>query len=224
MEKDVETSIILPCLNEEQGVGFCIDKIKKVIEQNQINAEIIVVDNGSVDNSCKIIKGKNVNLILQPKKGYGNAYLSGIESAKGNLLIMGDSDGSYDFSEIPKFLSELKNGNDFVIGNRFNKIENRAMPFLHRYIGNPILRMMLRAHGLKINEVCTGFIGVKKEKILEMNLKEQGMEFSSEILTKAVQNDLRIKEIPITYHKRFGESKLRTFRDGFRHFKFLVGF
>lgn len=218
--KDV--SVVLPCLNEEKGVGFCIDKIKETAETNNLNVEIVVVDNGSVDRSCEIVKDKGVNLILESRKGYGNAYLAGLKNAKGKYIIMGDSDGSYDFSEISRFVNYLKNDYDFVIGNRFNKnMENMAMPFLHKYIGNPLLRLFLKFKGWKNKEVCTGFVGVKKECILGMDLKESGMEFSSEILVKAVKDNLKIKEIDIVYHKRFGKSKLRTFRDGWRHFWFL---
>ncbi len=218
-----EVSVVVPCLNEEQGVGFCIDRIKEVVERNRINAEIIVVDNGSIDKSREVILKKGVKLVVEPKKGYGSAYLSGFKIARGEFIIMGDSDGSYDFYEIPRFVFELKKGYDFVIGNRFNKkMKKGAMPFLHKYVGNPILRILLWIRGFKQKEVCTGFVGIKKQELDKMNLKKTGMEFSSEILVKAAKRKLKIKEIDIVYGNRFGKSKLRTFRDGWRHFRYLV--
>jgi len=216
----MDISVIMPCLNEERSLGDCIDQVKEVIKKQNYHAEIIVVDNGSKDKSKQIAIEKEVRLIEEPKKGYGNAYISGINHANGKIIIMGDCDGTYDFNEIPNFIENLKI-NDFVIGNRFYDIQNGAMPFLHRYIGNPILRLMLRVYGLKINEVCTGFIGIKKPVLENLNLKEPGMEFSSEFLVKIAKNRLKIKELPITYYKRKGKSKLRTFHDGLRHFWFL---
>ena len=121
INKNPEISIILPCLNEEQGIGFCLEQIKNVIEKNDLDAEIIVVDNGSTDNSCNIIKEKGIRLVSEKEKGYGAAYLKGFESANGRYLFLADPDGTYDFNEIPRFINELKNGHDLVIGNRFKR-------------------------------------------------------------------------------------------------------
>jgi len=218
-----KVSVILPCLNEEESIGTSIQKIQKVFINYKIDGEIIVVDNNSTDNSSKIAKQFEIQYIFEPKRGYGNAYLSGLKSANGKYLIFGDPDNSYDFNEIPNFLFHLKEY-DFVLGSRFKgKMEKGSMSSLHRYIGNPGIRFLLRIlFGLKISEPSTGFFGIREEVLKQLKLKEPGMEFSSEILIRVKKNGLRLKEIPINYHKRAGKSKLRTFRDGFRHLKFMI--
>lgn len=226
--KNPEISIILPCLNEEQAIGSCLDQIKQVIEENklkaEINAEIIVVDNGSTDNSCKIAKEKKVKLIEEKERGYGAAYLRGFKEAKGIYIFMADSDGTYDFSEIPKFVSELRNGADFVIGNRFHgKIEKGAMPFSHQHIGNPILSAVLRLFfKTKIRDAHCGMRAITKSALEKLNLRTTGMEFASEMVIKAAKNKLKIKELSINYHKRKGSSKLNSFPDGWRHLRFML--
>ncbi len=219
----IKVSVVLPCLNEEESIGQSIQKIQNVFEKNEIDGEVIVVDNGSTDNSAKIAKQFKIKYIFELKKGYGNAYLSGFKHVKGDYLILGDPDNSYDFNEIPRFLVHLQN-NDVVLGSRFKgEIKRGAMPFLHQYIGNPGINLLLRVlFNIKVSESSTGFIGFRKEILKKLQLKEQGMEFSSEMLVRIKRNKLRIKEIPIVYHKRIGKSKLRTFRDGFRHLRFLV--
>jgi len=180
---NVKLSIVLPCLNEEASVGICIEKIFQVLIKNNIDGEIIAVDNNSTDRSAEIIKNTKAVYVFEQSRGYGNAYLAGIKRAQGKYIIMGDPDGSYDFSEIPKFLYTLENEIDFVIGSRFaGQIEKGAMPFLHRYVGNPMIRFLLRSfYGLNISEPSTGFIGIGKNDLDKMMLKQTGMEFSSEI-------------------------------------------
>ncbi|MCL5018709.1 MAG: glycosyltransferase family 2 protein [Candidatus Pacearchaeota archaeon] len=212
-----EISVILPCYNEEKSLGFCIDEIRKVSRENNLNPEIIVVDNNSIDRSREIAKEKKVNYLFEEKKGYGSAYLAGLKSANGQILIMADCDGSYDFNDMPKFLNELEN-NDLVVGNRANK---NLLPILNR-IGGFLINKMLKRKGLNIKESCTGFIGIKKEKLDLLNLKKQGMEFSSELLVRANEKELKIQEIDINFRQRIGKSKLKIFRDGFRHLKFLL--
>lgn len=138
-------SVVMPCLDEEQAIGNCISKLQKVFSENNIDGEIIICDNGSTDNSVTIAKSFGVQVVLQPKRGYGNAYLKGFSFARGKYLIMADADGTYDFNEIPNFLRKLINEkNDFVTGSRYLKgFEIKTMPFLHRYIGNPLLTMIL---------------------------------------------------------------------------------
>lgn len=219
----VKVSVILPCLNEEKAIGLSIQKIQNVFRKYNIKGEIIVVDNGSTDNSSKIAKKFKIKYIFEPKRGYGNAYLSGFKHAEGKYLILGDPDNSYDFNEIPRFLFYLQEY-DTVLGSRFKgRIEKGAMPSLHRYIGNPGIRLLLRIlFDLKLSEPSTGFIGLRKEVLVKLRLKESGMEFSSEILVRIKKNGLRLKEIPINYYKRLGTSKLRSFRDGLRHLRFLI--
>lgn len=223
-DKNPELSVILPCLNEEQGLGLCIDNIKKVIKNNNLDAEIIVVDNGSTDNSCRIAQELGVKLVQEKERGYGSAYLKAFKEAFGKYLFLADSDGSYDFNEIPGFIEQLKNGYNFVIGNRFKgKIEKGAMSWSHQYIGNPILSAILRLFfKAKIHDTQCGMRAITKEAQEKLNLKTTGMEFASEMVIKAIKNKLRLKELPINYYKRKGESKLKSFADGWRNLRFML--
>lgn len=212
-----EISIIMPCFNEEKSLGFCIDEIREVSRKNNINPKIIIVDNNSIDKSLETAKRKKVKCVFEANKGYGSAYLEGFKHVKGDFVIMADCDGSYDFNDIPKFLIELEN-NDLIIGNRLNK---NLLPILNRF-GGFIINKLLKLRGLNIKESCTGFIGIRKDKLFSLDLKKQGMEFSSELLVRANENGLKIKEIDINFRQRIGKSKLRIFEDGFRHLKFLL--
>ncbi len=141
---EVEVSIILPCLNEEKSIAKCLQKIKAVIEKNALNAEVIVVDNNSTDNTAKIVSEffphfSHLHLVEEKKQGYGSAYLAGLKSATGNYFFMADADGTYDFEDIPRFIEKLKEGYDMVVGNRFSgMMAKESMPWLHRYVGKPI--------------------------------------------------------------------------------------
>ncbi len=221
--KRPEISIILPCRNEEQAIEFCLKQIKKVIKYNNLDAEIIVSDSSS-DSSPEIAKSNNVILIKHDKEGYGNAYLEGFKHAKGKYIFMADCDGSYDFNEIPNFIKYLKEGFDFVIGDRFlGNMEKGAMSFSHRYIGNPILSFILRLFFFnKIGDSQCGMRAIKKEAFNKLNLKTTGMEFASEMIVKALKNNFKIKEIPINYYKRKGVSKLRGFSDAWKHLRFML--
>ncbi|MEM2956392.1 MAG: glycosyltransferase family 2 protein [Candidatus Pacearchaeota archaeon] len=223
MAKEKDVSVILPCLNEEKTIGNCIKKALQVFKENKINGEIIVVDNGSTDNSVKIASSLGVNVIKEPLKGYGSAYLRGFSEAKGKYIILADSDGTYDLLEIPKFLTALKE-NDFVIGSRFKgEIKKGAMPFLHRYIGNPLLSFLLGIFfRKKISDCHSGFRAIRKDVLEKLNLKTTGMEFASEMIIKAIKSKIKIKEIPVSYHPREGESKLKSFHDGWRHLRFML--
>jgi glycosyltransferase involved in cell wall biosynthesis len=220
-----QVSVVLPCLNEENSIEICIKKIKDVFEKEKIDGEIIVVDNGSTDRSVEIVKKYNdVKLLFEPQKGYGSALRCGIENAQGEYIIMGDADNTYDFYEIPKFLEKLKEGYDLVIGSRFKgKILKGAMSFSHKYIGNPILTGMLRVFfGGNISDAHCGLRGFTKQAYQKMNLKTTGMEFASEMVIHALKKKLKIAEIPITYYPRIGESKLSSFRDAWRHIRFML--
>ena len=218
-----ELSIILPCRNEEQALDFCLKQIKEVISTNKINAEIIVSDS-SKDSSPEIAKKNNVKLVKHNKKGYGIAYLEAFKHAKGKYIFMADPDATYDFREIPNFLKYLRQGYEFVIGNRFKgKMQKNAMSFSHKHIGNPLLSGTLRLFfRTKVGDSHCGMRAISKTALDRLNLRTTGMEFASEMVIKAIKNNLKIKEIPINYYKRKGKSKLNTLSDGWRHLRFML--
>ncbi len=218
-----QISIILPCRNEEQALSYCLRQIKEVINKQKLSAEIIVSDS-STDRSPEIAKKEGVILIKHDKEGYGRAYLEAFKYAKGKYIFMADADGTYDFNEIPNFLNYLKEGYDLVIGNRFaGKIEKKAMPFSHRYIGNPALSFILRLFfGAKIKDSHSGMRAIKKDSLKKINLQTAGMEFASEMIVKSVKNKLKIKEVPVNYFKRKGQSKLKPFSDAWKHIRFML--
>src|SRR3989338_2642265 len=166
-------SVILPCLNEEESIGASIRKIQTVFQKNDINGEVVVVDNGSTDHSAAIAQQFQITYVYEPLRGYGHAYRAGFKHATGSFIILGDPDNSYDFNEIPIFLSYLIE-HDVVLGSRFaGTIEKNAMPFLHRYVGNPALRFLLHfLFGLKTSEPSTGFLGIRRDKLMLLGLKE----------------------------------------------------
>jgi glycosyltransferase involved in cell wall biosynthesis len=216
-------SFILPCRNEEQGIGICITKIQKTMEKLFIpkkEYEIIVSDSSS-DNSPKIAVLLGAKLVKHDKYGYGNAYIEGFKAASGEILIMGDADDTYDFQEVPKLLPYIESY-DLVLGKR-EYIHNKAMPFLNRYIGNPVLSGILRLFfGAKVKDAHTGLRIIKRKTFESLNLRTTGMEFASEMIIKAGKQNLKIKEIPIHYYKRKGETKLRRIPDGWRHLRFML--
>lgn len=220
----LELSIILPCLNEEEALGLCLARAKKIIAENEIKAEIIVVDNGSIDKSCRIALEKGAKLVREEKRGYGCACLKGFEAAKGKYLFLSDCDGTYDFNEITKFMDQLKKGYDFVIGNRFKgKMEKGAMAWPRKWIGNPILSGMLRLFfKAEIHDAHCGMRAITQEALKRLDLRTTGMEFASEMLIMAGKKRLKTKELPINYYKRLGSSKLKSFADGWRHLRFML--
>lgn len=226
IENTIDVSVVMPCLNEEQAVGLCIKKCLKVFRENNIKGEIIVVDNGSTDKSREIILESGAKLVDESRKGYGSAYLKGFSEAQGKCIVMGDADNTYDFLDIPSFLKPLKEGYDFVIGSRLKgdiKMGKGTMPFLHRYVGNPILTFILRKlFDINVSDAHCGMRSLKKESYHRLNMKTIGMEFASEMIINARKANLKTKEIPISYNLRQGESKLRTFKDGWRHLRFML--
>jgi glycosyltransferase involved in cell wall biosynthesis len=223
MKKNPEISIIFPCRNEEEALPFCLKKIKEVIEKNKLSAEIIVSDS-STDRSPEIARKENVILVKHDKEGYGNAYLEGFKKTKGKYIFMADSDDTYDLEKIPFFLKELTNGYDLIIGNRFaGKIEKGAMPWANRHIGTPILSLLLKLFfGARIKDSQSGMRAIKKTSLRNLNLQTTGMEFASEMIIKAIKCNLKIKEIPINYFKRKGDSKLKPFSDAWKHIRFML--
>ena len=218
----------MPCLNEAETLEKCIKKALAFVERENIIAEILISDNGSTDGSQEIALKNGARVVHAEKKGYGAALRKGIESAKGNYIIMGDADDSYDFSDLMPFLVELRKGCDLVMGNRFRGgIKKGAMPFLHRYIGNPVLSFIgkLFFH-IKINDFHCGLRGFTKTAYLKMNLHTTGMEFATELVVKAALHKMRIVEVPTTLSPdgRNRPPHLRTWHDGWRHLRFLLMF
>lgn len=222
----VEVSVVMPCLNESETLGTCITKAKSTLEKLGVEGEIVVADNGSTDNSVEIAESLGARVVHQPLRGYGNAYRAGIEAARGKFVIIGDSDDSYDFTDLERFITPLRNGAEFVMGSRLKgKIEKGAMPWLHRYIGNPILTWILNVmYRSGISDAHCGMRSFKKEAYEKMDLQTAGMEFASEMVIRAAQLKLNTVEIPITLHKdgRSGSPHLRSFRDGWRHLRFML--
>lgn len=224
MDNELELSVVMPCLNEEETIGICIKKIREVFSKENINGEIIVVDNGSTDKSQEIARNAGVNLVMEHRKGYGCAYLSGLSQAQAKFILIADSDNTYDFYDIPEFLAPLRNGYDFVIGSRFKgKMQKGSMTWSHRYIGNPILSGMCRLFfKTSLSDIHCGMRAFTKEAYSRMDLRTLGMEFATEMVVAALRLNLHIFEVPINYYLRAGESKLNSFPDAWRHIRFML--
>ena len=220
----IEVSVVMPCLNEEKSVGVCVEKALAGLRASGRVGEVIVCDNGSSDNSVEVAKAAGASVVREPARGYGNAYMTGFRAAKGKIIVMGDSDDSYDFTQLNVLVDKLSEGFDYVLGSRFGgEIRQGAMTWSHRYIGNPILTAVLnRFFGLKSSDAHSGMRAFTREALDRMALRCEGMEFASEIVVKAARANLRVAEVPIVYHPRIGESKLNTMRDGWRHLRFLL--
>lgn len=224
--KKIELTILMPCLNEEETLEKCIKKARKFLDNNKINGEILIADNGSVDKSISIAKKNKARIVNVETKGYGSALIAGTKAAYGKYVIMGDSDDSYDFLHLEAFVEKLREGYDLVMGNRFlGGIEEGAMPFSHKYIGNPFLSFLGRLfYKSKIGDFHCGLRGYNRERMLSLDLKCQGMEYASEMVVKSELKKFKIVEVPTTL-KKDGRSRsphLNTIRDGFRHLKFLI--
>ena len=224
----VEVSIVMPCLNEEITLPACISKAKAAIATNGLDAEIVVADNGSTDNSRGIAKAMGARVVVAAERGYGAAIRAGIEAARGRFIIVGDADDSYDFAAIYPFVERLRQGSDLVIGNRFKGgIDAGAMPWKHRYIGNPLLSGIGRVFfRISIGDLHCGLRGLRKDAYERMGLVASGMEFASEMVIKAAAKGMRVEEVPIRLHRdgRNRPPHLRSFRDGWRHLRFMLLF
>lgn len=222
----VEVSVVIPCLNEANSLGFCVEKAMNAFGGSGLNGEVIVADNGSTDGSIEIAQKLGARVIAVPQRGYGSALRAGIEAAHGAFIVMGDADDSYDFGEVPRFVAKWKEGNDVVMGNRFRgEIKPGAMPWHHKYIGNPGLTALLNLFfHAGIGDSHCGMRGFTREVYNLMDLRSTGMEFASEFVIKAAQLGARIAEIPITLYKdkRGRPPHLRSFRDGWRHLRFML--
>jgi glycosyltransferase involved in cell wall biosynthesis len=214
----------MPCLNEAGSVAQCVEKARRALERAGLAGEVVVADNGSTDGSVELATRAGARVVHAPTRGYGAAYLEGLKAARGRCLVLGDADGTYDFDDVPAFVAKLNEGNDLVLGSRFGgEILPGAMPWLHRYVGNPVLTGILGVFfGQHVSDAHTGMRALTREACERMRLRTSGMEFASEMIAAAIRQGLRIAEIPIVYHPRAGESKLRSFRDGWRHLRFML--
>jgi glycosyltransferase involved in cell wall biosynthesis len=222
----VELSVVMPCLNESLTLGICVKKALDTIGRLGIRGEVIVADNGSTDGSQSIAEELGARVIPIVTRGYGSALRGGIAAARGKFVIMGDSDDSYDFTQLGDFVSKLREGDDLVMGNRFlGGIRPDAMPFLHRFVGNPFLSWLGRLFfGCPVGDFQCGLRGFRKDAIDKLELQTTGMEFSTEMVVKATLFGLRIAEIPTTLSPdgRDRPPHLRTWRDGWRYLRFLL--
>ena len=224
----IELSIVMPCLNEAETLEICIRKAFGYLEQSGVVGEVLIADNGSTDGSQQIAESLGARVVPVAAKGYGSALMGGIEAAYGEFVIMGDADDSYDFSNLDPFVERLRAGDELVMGNRFRGgIEPGAMPPLHKYLGNPVLSFIGRLFfPSEIRDFHCGLRGFRRDSILRIGLITTGMEFASEVVVKSTLQGLRISEVPTTL-KKDGRSRpphLRSWRDGWRHLRFLLLF
>jgi glycosyltransferase involved in cell wall biosynthesis len=216
-------SVVIPCLNEAANIEACVHSAYEALRGASLEGEVVVADNGSDDESAAIAERAGARVIHEPRRGYGSAYLAGLAAARGDYIVMADADLTYDFSEIPHFVKALSDGGDMVIGDRMDNIHPGAMPWLHRYVGNPILTGVLNLFfRTGVNDAHCGMRAIRREALPRLDLRTTGMEFASEMVIRAAKEKMDIRQFPIEYHPRGGDSKLSSFRDGWRHLRFLL--
>jgi glycosyltransferase involved in cell wall biosynthesis len=221
--REPTVSVVIPCLDEAEAIERCVASARAALDSSGLAGEVIVVDNGSEDGSAELAARAGARVVHEPRRGYGSAYLSGFADARGEYIVMADADLTYDFGEIPRFVRCLEEGAEFVMGNRMQDIRPGAMPWLHRYVGNPlltgILNLFFRAG---VSDAHCGMRALRRDVLSRLDLRTTGMEFASEMVIRAAKENLDVREIPIAYHPRQGQSKLSSFRDGWRHLRFLL--
>jgi glycosyltransferase involved in cell wall biosynthesis len=216
-------SVVIPCLNEAENIKTCVAAAQEAIVRMGVPGEVVVADNDSEDDSALLAEEAGARVILERRRGYGSAYLAGFAAARGRYIVMADADLTYDFKEIPRFVAALEEGAEMVIGDRMDNIKPGAMPWLHQYIGNPILTGLLNLFfRTGISDAHCGMRALRRDVLPRLDLRTTGMEFASEMVIRASKENLKIAEFPIEYHPRGGESKLSSFRDGWRHLRFLL--
>jgi hypothetical protein len=218
-----QVSVVIPCLNEADTIEECVRRATLALERSGIDGEVIVADNGSSDGSPELAELAGARVMNEPRRGYGSAYLAGFAAAQGEYIVMLDADLTYDFDEIPRFVEQLEAGAQLVMGDRMDNIHPGAMPWLHRYVGNPVLTGILNLFfRTGVKDAHCGMRALRKTALPALDLRTTGMEFASEMVIRAAKQNLDIRELPIEYHPRGGESKLASFRDGWRHLRFLL--
>jgi hypothetical protein len=225
-DQQLELTILLPCLNEAETLGACIYKARSFIDGSGVAGEVVVADNGSTDGSQEIAASLGARVVEVADRGYGAALLGGVAAARGRFIVMGDADDSYDFTSLAPFVEQLRNGADLVMGNRFaGGIAPGAMPFLHKYLGNPVLSFLGRLFfGIPVRDFHCGLRAFKADAVRQLGLRSTGMEFASEMVVRSSIAGLTITEVPTTL-KPDGRSRpphLKTWRDGWRHLKFML--
>jgi glycosyltransferase involved in cell wall biosynthesis len=216
-------SVVIPCLNEEESVQSCVRGAIGALSAARLDGEVIVVDNDSDDRSAELAAAAGARVVREQRRGYGSAYLAGFAAARGAYIVMADADLTYDFGDIPRFVRGLDDGADLVMGNRLGNIEPGAMPWLHRYVGNPLLTGLLNLFfRTGVRDAHCGMRALRRDALARLDLRTTGMEFASEMVIRASKQHLAITEIDIAYHARGGESKLSRYRDGWRHLRFLL--
>jgi glycosyltransferase involved in cell wall biosynthesis len=216
-------SVVIPCLNEAENIESCVTAALAAIEGMGVRGEVVVADNDSEDDSARLAELAGARVVVERRRGYGSAYLAGFAASRGEYIVMADADLTYDFQEIPRFVAALQDGAEMAIGDRMDNIQPGAMPWLHQYIGNPILTGLLNfLFRTGISDAHCGMRAVRREVLARLDLRTTGMEFASEMVIRAAKEKLTIAEFPIEYHPRGGESKLSSFRDGWRHLRFLL--
>jgi glycosyltransferase involved in cell wall biosynthesis len=216
-------SVVIPCLNEAENIEHCVTAAFAVLEEHAIPAEVIVADNGSDDGSAELAAAAGATVVHEPRRGYGRAYRTGFAAARGDYIVMIDADRTYDFREIPRFVAELDAGAELVMGNRMENIAPGAMPWMNRYIGNPVLSGFLKLlYRTPVRDAHCGMRALRRDALPRLDLHSDGMEFASEMVIRATKAKLEVREFPIVLHPRGGESKLNPFSDGWRHLRLML--
>src|SRR3954465_31080 len=216
-------SVVIPCLNEAENIEECVRRAKRVMAEAGLNGEVIVADNASDDGSPELAKEAGALVVHEPRRGYRSADLAGFAAARGEYVVMADADLTYDWNEIPHFVSKLDEGAQLVMGDRMDNIQPGAMPWLHRYVGNPVLSGILNLFfRTGVRDAHCGMRAFRRDILPRLDLRTTGMEFASEMVIRASKEKLDIRQVSIEYHPRGGESKLSSFRDGWRHLRFLL--
>jgi len=215
-------SVLIPCLDEAETIVECVTSARDVLDENGLEGEVIVVDNGSTDGSGELARAAGATVVEERRRGYGSAYLAGLAAARGDYIVMVDADLTYDFGEIPRFVHELDSGAQMVVGNRLAGVQPGAMSWLSR-VGNPLLSGFLNAlHRTNVHDAHCGMRALRRDVLPILNLRTVGMEFASEMVIRATREELDVREIPIELHPRVGDSKLSPFRDGWRHLRLIL--
>ena len=202
-------SVVIPCLNEAGNIEQCVRAAWAALDANDISGEVIVADNGSTDGSAELARAAGAGVVHEPRRGYGSAYLAGFAAARGDYIVMADADLTYDFAEIPRFVKELDDGAQLVMGDRMDSIHDGAMPWLNRHVGNPLLSGFLNLlYKTNVRDVHCGMRALRRDVLPALDLNSTGMEFASEMVIRAAKQHLDVREFPIEYHPRGGESKL----------------